>query len=258
MSRPLPPLNALRAFEAIARHLSFAKAAEELHVTPAALSHQIRGLEEQLGLALFHRRTRAIELTDAGSPALPGPACWIRKRARRGRTARPRARGPGARHQRNAGLTAKWLVPRLWRFMAAHPDIDARISASLRYADFVADDVDVAIRLSNGVHSDLHVERLFEDFGAAGVQPAAGGKRAEATRDLSTLHADPLRYPALRTVSAAVGRLAEGRPAFRASTRRAGCASMWPITRSMRLSPEQASRYPTSSSRPTTCAQGDW
>ena len=72
MSRPLPPLNALRSFEAIARHLSFAKAAEELHVTPAALSHQIRGLEEQLGLALFHRRTRAIELTDAGRLLYPG------------------------------------------------------------------------------------------------------------------------------------------------------------------------------------------
>jgi LysR family transcriptional regulator, glycine cleavage system transcriptional activator len=62
MSRPLPPLNALRAFEAIARHLSFAKGAEELHVTPAALSHQIRGLEEQLGLTLFHRRARACSI----------------------------------------------------------------------------------------------------------------------------------------------------------------------------------------------------
>src|SRR5436853_6210941 len=72
MSRPLPPLNALKAFEAIARHLSFPKAADELHVTPAALSHHIRGLEEQLGLQLFHRRTRAIELTDAGRLIYPG------------------------------------------------------------------------------------------------------------------------------------------------------------------------------------------
>ena len=72
LPQPLPPLNALRAFEAIARHLSFAKAADELHVTPAALSHQIRGLEEQLGLALFNRRTRSIELTDAGRTLYPG------------------------------------------------------------------------------------------------------------------------------------------------------------------------------------------
>src|SRR5215470_4509223 len=69
---PLPPLNALRAFEVIARHMSFAKAAEELHVTPAALSHQIKGLEDQLSLQLFHRRTRAIELTEAGRMLYPG------------------------------------------------------------------------------------------------------------------------------------------------------------------------------------------
>lgn len=70
--RPLPPLNALRAFEATARNASFSKAAEELHVTPAALSHQIRGLEDLLGLKLFHRRARAIELTDAARLIYPG------------------------------------------------------------------------------------------------------------------------------------------------------------------------------------------
>ncbi len=72
MRRPLPPLNALRAFEATARHLSFSKAAEELHVTPAALSHQIRGLEALLGLKLFHRRPRAIELTEPARTIYPG------------------------------------------------------------------------------------------------------------------------------------------------------------------------------------------
>ena len=84
MRRPLPPLNALRAFEATARHLSFSKAAEELHVTPAALSHQIRGLEDLLGLKLFHRRARAIELTDGGAPHLSGhPHAASRACARR-------------------------------------------------------------------------------------------------------------------------------------------------------------------------------
>ena len=72
MRRPLPPLNSLRAFEATARHLSFSKAAQELHVTPAALSHQIRGLEDQFGLRLFHRRARAIELTEAARLIYPG------------------------------------------------------------------------------------------------------------------------------------------------------------------------------------------
>src|SRR5215207_9113490 len=162
MTRPLPPLNALRAFEAIARHLSFSKAAEELHVTPAALSHQIKGLEEQLGIALFHRRARSIELTDAGRLLYPGlHAGFESVRDAVGRLDR-------AREDRilvisaTPGLTAKWLVPRLWRFMAAHPDVDTRIAASMDYDDFIADDVDVAIRLSNGVHSDLHVEKLFD------------------------------------------------------------------------------------------------
>ncbi|MGA2128291.1 MAG: transcriptional regulator GcvA [Xanthobacteraceae bacterium] len=163
MTHPLPPLNALRAFEAIARHLSFSRAADELHVTPAALSHQIRGLEEQLGVALFHRRTRGIELTDAGRliyPGLHAGFASVRDAV---------ARLDRAREDRilvisaTPGLTAKWLVPRLWRFLAAHPQIDARISASMGFADFIGDEVDVAIRLSGGVHPGLYVERLFDD-----------------------------------------------------------------------------------------------
>jgi LysR family glycine cleavage system transcriptional activator len=163
VSQPLPPLNALRAFEAIARHLSFAKAAEELHVTPAALSHQIRALEEQLGLALFHRRTRSIELTDEGRLIYPGLHAGFESV----RNAMVQLQG---RREDNVlvvsattGLTAKWLVPRLWRFLQAHPEIDARISASMAVADFVTDGVDVAIRLSKGLHPDLHVEKLFDD-----------------------------------------------------------------------------------------------
>jgi LysR family glycine cleavage system transcriptional activator len=163
MSQPLPPLNALKAFEAIARHLSFAKAAEELHVTPAALSHQIRALEEQLGLALFHRRTRAIELTDAGRLIYPGLHAGFESvrnaiaQLDRGREANVLVISA------TTGLTAKWLMPRLWRFLHAHPDIDARISASMKLADFVTDGVDAAIRLSKGNHPELHVERLFDD-----------------------------------------------------------------------------------------------
>jgi LysR family glycine cleavage system transcriptional activator len=163
MSQPLPPLNALKAFEAIARHLSFAKAAEELHVTPAALSHQIRALEEQLGLALFHRRTRAIELTDAGRLIYPGLHAGFESvrnaigQLERGRDANVLVISA------TTGLTAKWLMPRLWRFLHAHPDIDARISASMKLADFETDGVDVAIRLSKQSFPGLHVERLFDD-----------------------------------------------------------------------------------------------
>src|ERR1044072_7056132 len=111
---PLLPLNALRAFEAIARHLSFARAAEELHVTPAALSHQIRGLEEQLGLPMFTRRPRAIDLTEAGRTLYPGLHAGFES-----------VRGAVARldREREANilvisatvrLSAKWLLARHW------------------------------------------------------------------------------------------------------------------------------------------------
>ena len=163
MSQPLPPLNALRAFEAIARHLSFAKAAEELHVTPAALSHQIRALEEQLGLSLFHRRTRAIELTDAGRLIYPGLHAGF-EAVRRAVGQLDRARESNILViSATPGVTAKWLMPRLWRFLREHPDVDARVSASMKLADFAAEGVDVAIRLSKQLGPDLHVEKLFDD-----------------------------------------------------------------------------------------------
>src|SRR5882757_2078146 len=160
---PMPPLNALRAFEAIARHLSFAKAADELHVTPAALSHQIRGLEEEVGVALFHRRTRAIELTDAGKLLYPGiHAGFESLRNAIGQIERAREHNILV-ISATPGLVAKWLMPRLWRFLRVHPDIDARIAASLKLVDFAADGVDVAIRLSKGDHPELHVEKLYAD-----------------------------------------------------------------------------------------------
>ena len=163
MLQPLPPLNALKAFEAIARHLSFAKAADELHVTPAALSHQIRALESQLGLELFYRRTRAIELTDAGRLIYPGLHAGFES-VRNALGELDRARGHNIMViSATPGLVAKWLMPRLWSFLRAHPDIDARVSAAMKVVDFSAEGVDVAIRLSKQVAPDLHAEKLFED-----------------------------------------------------------------------------------------------
>ena len=199
MSRTLPPLDALRAFEAIARHLSFSKAADELHVTPAALSHQIRGLEEQLGVALFHRRTRSIELSDAGKLLYPGlhagfesvrDAVLRLDRAREDRflviSATP-------------GFTAKWLVPRLWKFLAAHPEVDARISASFVLADFITDGVDIAIRLSDGDHPELHVEKLFDDSVLPVCSPRLveqGLRRLDDLAHFTLIHYDiPLSAP---------------------------------------------------------------
>jgi LysR family transcriptional regulator, glycine cleavage system transcriptional activator len=162
--RPLPPLNALRAFEATARHLSFTKAADELHVTPAALSHQIRGLEDLLGLKLFVRRARSIELTEAARLIHPG----IRTGFESMRVAIDQL--DQDRRDRvlvvssTPGLTAKWLVPRLYRFLEKHPDIDTRITASVGYANFTSDGVDIGIRLSSGVHPDLYVEKLSGEW----------------------------------------------------------------------------------------------
>jgi LysR family glycine cleavage system transcriptional activator len=163
MARPLPPLNALRAFEATARHLSFTQAARELHVTPAALSHQIRGLEERLGLALFHRHTRAIELTEEARLIYPGIHAafeTLRETIQRlDRVAPSNVLVVSA----TPGFTVKWLVPRLYRFLEAHPAIDVRISSSMQKATFEGDGIDVAIRFVLSTLPDHHVERLAED-----------------------------------------------------------------------------------------------
>ncbi len=142
----LPPLNGLRAFEAAARHLSLTKAAAELHVSPGAISHQIRGLEALLGVQLFERRVRAIALTAAGRLLYPGVQTGFTH-------LREAVDGLKAADSASVlvvstppGLTAKWLAPRLYRFAAAHPEIDTRISSSLNNANFTTDGVHVAIR----------------------------------------------------------------------------------------------------------------
>jgi LysR family glycine cleavage system transcriptional activator len=160
----MPPMSALRAFEAAARHLSLTRASEELHVTPAALSHQVRGLEDLLGLPLFLRKPRGIELTDAGRLLYPGlhtGFSQIRQAVAALETVQSdRVLVVSA----PPGFTAKWLVPRLYRFVAAEPEIDARITASYGFANFTTDGVDVAVRnLAIGAphDPDLVVELLF-------------------------------------------------------------------------------------------------
>jgi len=191
--RPMPPLNALRAFEATARHRSFSKAADELHVTPAALSHQIRGLEDLLGLKLFLRRARAIELTDAARLIYPGirtgfehlrAAVEQLDRARQDRILVVSA---------SPGLTAKWLVPRIYRFLEKHPDIDTRISASSGFSDFVTDGVDVGIRLSSGAHPELHVEKLSDES----MLPLCSPRLLDGDQPLRSAHDLP-RFPLIQ------------------------------------------------------------
>lgn len=161
MARPLPPLNALRAFEATARHLSFTIAAEELSVTPAALSHQIKGLEDFLGQRLFLRKVRAIELTPAGLALYPGlHAAFLQIR----QSVELVDRAPNDKVlvvSAPPGFTAKWLAPRLYRFLTANPAIDARISATQALANFTADGVDVAIRNSRAPSRGLWSRSLM-------------------------------------------------------------------------------------------------
>lgn len=163
-SRRLPPLTALRAFEAAARHMSFAKAAEELFVTPAALSYQIKSLEEHFGLALFRRLNRAVELTEAGRLLAPGVAEAFGRLAEAARAVE-RSRDTGALTlTAGPGFTAKWLAPRFFAFASAHPGIELRFVASLRLMDFDRDGIDAAIRFGITVEEGLFHEELTPDW----------------------------------------------------------------------------------------------
>ena len=163
MARNLPPLNSLRAFEAAARHLSFTKAAEELHVTPAAISHQIKALEEQLGVALFRRLTRALRLTQAGQAALPPMRDGFDRLAEAVELLRAQEDSGAVTVSLDPSFAAKWLVPRLDRFRAAHPELDVRLDATDKLADFQRDNVDLAIRYGSGNYPGLEVERLLSE-----------------------------------------------------------------------------------------------
>jgi len=172
MARRLPPLNTLPSFEAAARQLSFSKAADELHVTHGAVSRAVRHLEEHLGVRLFVRATRSVRLTAIGSAY----ANEVREMLARLAAATVTARGPQASGALNVStldsFAAKWLVPRLFRFRRAHGDIDVRLSTSEKLADFVTDDIDIAIRYGRGQYPGLEVELLLEEDVFPACSPA--------------------------------------------------------------------------------------
>ena len=188
MSDRLPPLTALRAFEAAARHMSFAKAAEELHVTPAALSFQIKNLEEHLSVPLFRRLNRAVELTEAGRTLRPGTEEGFRTLTQAWRGTRRLAAGSTLTVTAGPGFTAKWLAPRLFAFAGANPDVELRFSASLRLMDFGVDDVDVAIRFGQSEDEGLHSVTLIDEW----LTPMLNPRLAERVREPSDLAALPL------------------------------------------------------------------
>ena len=152
----LPPLTALRAFDAAARHMSFAKAADELNVTPAALSFQIKSLEEHLGAPLFRRLNRAVELTEAGKTLAPGTSEGFQALAAAWHATRRLQDGSALTITAGPALTAKWLAPRLVEFARAHPEIELRFSATLKIMDLERDDIDVAIRFGYDDFDNLY------------------------------------------------------------------------------------------------------
>jgi LysR family glycine cleavage system transcriptional activator len=157
------PLNALRAFEASARHLSFVKASEELSVTPAAVSHQVKRLEEYLGLPLFRRLRRGLLLTESGQSLLSE----LREVFLGLDKAMERVIDSGSRGTITLSVAptfaVMWLIPRLQKFYTLHPDIDVRISTSLGLVDFQRDDFDAAIRLGSGHWFGLEAIKLFDE-----------------------------------------------------------------------------------------------
>ena len=172
MARPLPPLNALRAFESAARHLSFTKAAAELNVTPAAISHQVKGLEELLQVPLFRRLTRALRLTDAGQAALPALSEGFDRLAQGVEQMRDHCESGVLTISVSPSFGAMWLVPRLEHFRSRHPDIEIRIDGTDRKVDLARGDADVALRYGPGGYDGVRVDYLFSQVNTPVCSPA--------------------------------------------------------------------------------------
>jgi LysR family glycine cleavage system transcriptional activator len=163
MSTQLPSLNALRAFEAAGRHLSFSKAAEELHVTPAAVGHQVKALEQHLGTVLFERLNRALQLTAAGQSLLPGVSDVFYRLTEVVATFRRRDANRPLTVSMPPSFGATWVIPRLERFRARHPDIDIRLDADNRVVDLIQDDVDVGLRYGLGDYPGMRIDCLLSE-----------------------------------------------------------------------------------------------
>ena len=159
----LPGLSAFSTFEAAARHQSFTRAAEELNVTPAAVSYLVRELEAQLKVKLFQRTKRAVSLTQAGEILNASVANALDGIGRAVDRVQSMDSHPVLKVTATPGFAMKWLVPRLNGFLGRFPDVDVRVDMSKRPVDFARDDLDLAIRFGAGVYPGLQVERLMTD-----------------------------------------------------------------------------------------------
>ncbi|MEW9805802.1 transcriptional regulator GcvA [Mesorhizobium marinum] len=164
MARYVPGTRALRTLEAAARHLNFTRAADELGLTPAAVSHQIKEIEDQLGIALFTRTSRSMRLTEAGSVLFEASSEAIDVLNRAVSRARKLSRGQSLlKVTADTHFAAKWLMRRIDGFRAFRPDIELRFDISYEVRDFETDDVDVGIRFGSGKYAGLAADRLFDN-----------------------------------------------------------------------------------------------
>src|SRR5687768_17840750 len=161
--RRLPPLNALKAFEAAARHESFTRAAEELFVTQGAVSHQVKALEEELGVKLFNRERQRLVITEQGRDYLAVLRDAFDRIALGTERLKQRQSSGALTVSTSPDFAAKWLVNRLGRFLETHPEIDLRVSATLNHVDFAREEVDVAVRHGDGSWPGLDCVRLWPE-----------------------------------------------------------------------------------------------
>lgn len=223
----LPPLNSLRTFEAAARHLSFTKAAQELHVTPAAVSQQIRQLEDYYGLPLFRRTTRSLILTEAAQLALPEIKEAFERLGEANRRLTSDRHGNILTVSSSPSMGERWLLPRLERFRVQYPDIDIRIDTTDRLADFVNDRVDIAIRYGRGNYVGLESDVLMQDVAYPVCSPALldGDKPLKEPQDL---HHHTLLHPEWRQER-------DAQPSWQMWLRAAGVTGV-DVTRGLRFS----------------------
>jgi LysR family transcriptional regulator, glycine cleavage system transcriptional activator len=179
--RRLPNLAALRAFEAAARHGNFSRAAEEIHVTHGAISHQVRALEEELGVALFARHGKRIAITPEGERF-----ATILRKAMTDIAAAAEALRADARQTRLTvtalpSFAARWLAPRLGRFIEQYPDMEVMLQSSNQLTDFVRESVDLGIRFGRGNYSGLTTQKLMDDYFYPVASPRFNGGKLPRT-----------------------------------------------------------------------------
>ena len=196
MLRRLPPLNALKSFDAAARHESFTRAAEELCVTQGAVSHQVKALETDLGVKLFFRERQRLVITEAGRQYLAVVRDAFDRIAVGTERLLQRQSSGALTVSTSPDFAAKWLVHRIAGFARSHPDIELRISATMHHVDFAREEVDIAVRHGDGNWAGLDAVKLCDEELFPVCSPQLIGKhRLRRPSDFAAIFAAAPRRP---------------------------------------------------------------